>query len=220
MLESWRQKRKTEKEVNRYFREIVKVYKEDFDKQITLYRNRKSEKERTKRIQDNIFFAHVDIVVAVLMILALLFVFLSNVNVWFFLGYVVIAAIALIIVFSYQKMINEEKVRNKEIKELRAGCWKRAIEKKAKNYSCDRYLRYLVAYHKNRPVKRLIVALVSITFTVITIYIFREIEVKDVTSLAAASIVNIVSNYFVNKVLAEWSEDYYFELLKNDMLLY
>jgi hypothetical protein len=222
MLKKWIQKRKIEKEINKYFQEIVKRYKRDFYIELAAYKKRKSEKDRIKRLQDKFIFEHVYISITVLALLAAVCAILSFVSKWFLLGYLFISIFMIITIISYQKLINKEKERNLEIKNIRIECWERAIKATVKNYSRERYLHYLISFHRNRPMQRIFVAIVSISFTVLIVYSSRKLEIKDndVVTLTVASIVNIVTNFFGNMVVAELSEDYYYELLMNDMWLY
>lgn len=206
-------------EVNRIYKDAVKQFKCEYKKELSNYKRGQRERARLKKERSNFIYTHMILIVLILCFSSIVFALLSDKSKYFVICFIVSEIACVIITCLYIKKIDKESTD--EIQKMRYDIWKNAIKQNAKNggYSLERYSIYLLQYHKSAFLHRIIVAMLSVSYTVFTVYLLKDLTINGPFSLVIASIVNISVNFIGNILITQYSLDYYFESLKNDFLL-
>lgn len=200
---------KAEKEINDMFGEITKEFKENYKEELIKLKSLQSEIDREKKLKRNPIYSHFVIKLIVMILLILLFevLFFKLKKMLFAVTGVFLSIILIILMFMYQRMINEEVERNKKLKDIRAKLWKEAIENIAKGYSCETYIQNLLVFHKNSILQKIFVAVISMSFTALIVCLTSDFKVSNILTLIVMIIVNIVAGFCGNIITNMYSED-------------
>lgn len=208
------------REINVIYKDAVMQFKDEYKKKYNNYKRTQSERARFHKERSNFIYTHMVLIIIILCFSSIVFALLSNKNKCFVFCFIASEIACIIITWLYIKRIDKEKERTEEIQRMRRETWKKAIEQNAKKhgYSLERFSVYLLQYHKNAFLHRIIVIMLSVSYTVFTVYFLKDLTINDNYSLVIAVIVNILVNIVGEKLIAQYSLDYYFESLKNDFL--
>ncbi len=234
------QKPKNEKAmVKKIWRRVRKSYSKQVKEQLKRYKekNAKQEIERAKKIHNSFLLRIFDPAVIICLVVELVSWVLGGVALY--LGYtkllqisfclsLIVLAVLGVFAFVHKKFMKTESEtkRTEEILKEQKELWDVVLEKEcSEEMSKERFLKLLPLYHVNPRWQIIMVPIVSVLFVTYVVYITSDFPTESSgTSILSPEflglvVINIIASYAGNYIQKQLSEDYYYELIKKDMIL-
>ena len=234
------QKPKNEKAmVKKIWRRVRKNYRKQVKEQLKRYKekNAKQEIERAKKIHNSFLLRIFDPAVIICFVVELVSWVLGGVALYldytkllqisFCLSLIALAVLG-VFAFVHKKFMKTESEtkRTEEILKEQKELWDVVLEKEcSEEMSKERFLKLLPLYHVNPRWQIFMVTIVSVLFVTYVVYITSDFPTESSgTSILSPAfwglvVINIIANYCGNFIQKQLSEDYYYELIKKDMIL-
>lgn len=225
--------------VKKIWRRVRKNYRKQVKEQLKRYKekNAKQEIERAKKIHNSFLLRIFDPAVIICFgvelgswVLGGVALCLSYKKLWqisFCLSLIVLAVLG-VFAFVHKKFMKTESEtkRTEEILKEQKELWDVVLEKEcSEEMSKERFLKLLPLYHVNPKWQIFMVTIVSVLFVTYVVYITSDFPTESSgTSILSPAfwglvVINIIANYCGNFIQKQLSEDYYYELIKKDMIL-
>jgi uncharacterized membrane protein YhaH (DUF805 family) len=225
--------------VKKIWRRVRKNYRKQVKEQLKRYKekNAKQEIERAKKIHNSFLLRIFDPAVIICFVVELVSWVLGGVALY--LGYTKLLQISFclslislavlgVFAFVHEKYMKTESEikRTEEILKEQKELWDGILEEEcSEDISKERFLKLLPLYHVNPRWQIIMVTIVSVLFVTYVVYITSDFPTESSgTSILSPAfwglvVINIIASYAGNYIQKQLSEDYYYELIKKDMIL-
>ncbi len=195
------------------------MFEDEYKK--TLTQQSKSLKNQRNAASNSFIVKHTEKIIAVLFVLIICSTILAIRNTSFLIGIIIFSFGGIYVLVVAGNSIKENAKYYKITKEMRAKIWKKTVEAKARQYgySYDRFILYLLVYHKCSALRNFAVNVVSLGYTVFIVLLTSGSE-GNLESYIVGIVVAIVTGGLGNQLVDFLSNDRYFESLKNDLVLF